>query len=166
MIKNPKVLAIIMILTAFIIVLWICRDLYLKYPKEIVCKDGIHRTIDIRDFTTTYLGYSAKFEVSIKDRERLSVNIEPMLLQQLSESLQQANEFRKLIVVGFNSCAITNVQYLQYGAKFQVLDNLSRQIDNIAKNEALSLSERKTLNNLVKQYIEVTKDLVVEGKGK
>lgn len=160
--KNPKTVVIIM--AALIVVLLVGRDLYLRNQKEITCNDGIRRTIDIRDFTTTYWAYSVEFEASMKDKTRLSGKLEPNQLQQLSESLQQAIEFRKFIVAGFNACAITKVQYLQYGATFQTLDDLARQIDNLTNTKILSDADRSTLMNLVQRYIELTKELRKEGK--
>jgi len=140
------------------------RDLILKTSKEITCEDGPRRTIDVRDFTTTYWAYSIEFEASMEDKTRLSGKLEPKQLQKLSESLQQANEIRKFIVAGFNACAITKVQYLQYCAQFQMLDDLARQIDNLTKNKTLSDVDRNTLMNLVQRYIELTKELGKEGK--
>ncbi len=162
--RKPKRIVILIAALILIFILLLARDLYLKTQKEIICDDGIRRTIDIRDFTTTYWAYSIELEATVKDKTRLSGRLKPQQLQSLSESLQQANEIRKFIVAGFNACAITKVQYLHYGAQFQTLDNLGRQIDNLIKSKTISDADRNTLTNLVQQYIQLTKELGKEGK--
>src|SRR5215831_2115503 len=44
-----------------IVVIVVSRDLILRRSQEFQCGDGPRRTIDIRDFTTKYLGYSVEF---------------------------------------------------------------------------------------------------------
>jgi hypothetical protein len=158
--KNQKIAAIAVVLAAIVIVaLWMGRDIFLRTPREITCDDGRRRIIDIRDFTTTYWAYSVEFEARIKDQAKVSGKLEPRQLQQLTEALQQANEFRKFIVAGYNACAVSKAQYLQYGAKFNALDAVSRQIDSLVKLPTMTDADRTRLNDLVRRYIELSGEL-------
>src|SRR5262249_12722754 len=98
-------------------IIWVGRDLFLK-PRDLKCDDGPRKTIDIRDFITQYSAYSVELEGAVGDK-KLTAKLNPVQLQQLSESLQHANEFRKFLVAGYNACAVSKEQYTEYGATFQ-----------------------------------------------
>lgn len=157
MTKNQKIAAVAAVVIVIVItVLWMGRDIILRSQGEITCDDGRRRVIDIRDFTMSYWAYSVEFEASIKDQAKLSGKLEPKQLQQLSEAVQQANEVRKFVVAGYNACAVSKAQYLQYGAKFGVLDALSRQIDSLVKQPTMTDTDRTRLNDLARRYIELS----------
>ncbi len=126
-------------------------------PKTIECSDGPRRTIDIRDFVTQYSAYSAQFEATIGNKAKFAGKIDPMRLQQLSESVQHANEFRKYLVAGYNSCAITKADYALYGRRFHELDSLSRQIDILVSQRDMRGGDGDRLKSLVERYMELSK---------
>jgi hypothetical protein len=160
MTKNQKTVAIGAILAAIAVaIFWVGRDLLLKYQKEITCDDGRRRVIDIRDFTTTYWAYSVEFEASVKDQGKISAKLDPKQFQQLSEAFLRAKEFQKVIVTGFNACAISKAQYFQCSTKFEALDAVSRQIDSLVKQPATTDADRSRLNDLVRRYIEMSGEL-------
>ena len=80
-------------------------------------------------------------------------------MQQVSEALQTANEFRKWLVAGYNSCAITSAQFAEFGVKFQRMDQLSRQIETLSQKSHLDPAETKTLASLVEEYRTTALDL-------
>jgi hypothetical protein len=121
-------------------------------PQVQDCGDGPRTTIDTRDFQTRYSAYSVEIEASISDRQKLAGKLEPHQLQQLSEALQMANEFRKWLVAGYNSCAISKGQFAEFGTRFQHLDQLSRQIDNLSNKATLTSDDSRTLSSLVEEY--------------
>jgi hypothetical protein len=127
--------------------------------EDIVCGDGPRRTIDIRDFATKYSAYSVEFEASVADKAKLSGKVTPAQLQQLSEALQSAQDFRKFVVAGYNSCAIDKEQYAKFGARFQALDNVSRQINSLASKPALSNDEESELSKLIEAYVALGRKL-------
>ena len=139
-------------------IVWVGRDLFLSRSGDIECDDGRRKTIDIRDFITQYSAYSVELEGAVSDK-KLSAKLNPVQLQQLSESLQHANEFRKFLVAGYNACAVSKKQYTEYGATFQAMDSLSRQINTILAKPELSAQERTELGNLVKQYVNLSQQL-------
>jgi hypothetical protein len=141
-----------------IILALLFRDLWLN-PKTITCSDGPRRTIDTRDFNTKYWAYSVQFEASVGDKAKFSGKLDPKELQQLSEAMQSANEFRKYVVHGYNACAVTGAKYDQYGARFQSLDSLSREIDTLATKASLSHEEQSQITDLTKQYLEIARKL-------
>lgn len=139
-------------------IVWVGRDLFLSRSGDLECEDGPRKRIDIRDFITQYSGYSVELEAAINDK-KLSAKLNPVQLQQLSESLQNANEFRKFLVAGYNACAVSKKQYTEYGATFQAMDSVSRQVNAISAKPELNEQERTELANLVKQYVNLTQQL-------
>ena len=158
--KNSRTVAIA-ILVAVVIAIGVLvgRDLYLRSPRNITCVDGSHPVIDMREFTTQYWVYSAKLEVSIGEKGKISTELDPKVLAQVSQGLQEANEFRKYIVAGYNSCAITQAQYRQVEPRFKVLDNLAQQIESLLSRNAISEQERTALAALVTQYGDLARQL-------
>jgi hypothetical protein len=157
--KNSKTIWLTFIgAVVLLAVIWLGIDLFRSRSADIECDDGPRKTIDIRDFITQYSGYSVELEAAVSDK-KLSAKLNPVQLQQLSESLQHANEFRKFLVAGYNACAVSKKQYTDYGATFQALDSLSRQINTISTKPELSAQESMELGNLVKQYVNHSQQL-------
>ena len=151
--KNRRIVLVTLIIAGiFLVLTFVYRDLSLKSGKTIKCGDGPRETIDIRSFTTDYWTYSFEFEAKIKDRGNISAKITPIQLKEISEAQQQANEFRKYVVAGYNSCAISKAQYAELGTRFQVLDNLSRQIIALLQKPVLSPDQKNSITSLIKDY--------------
>lgn len=158
--KNTRIVSLaaigaVALLAGFLIV----QNLILTRPTDVICSDGPRRTIDIRDFITRYSAYSVEFEATIADGGRFAGALKPTQLQALSEASQQANEFRKYVVAGYNSCAISGAQYSELGSRFQALDGLARQIDKLARAPQLSGDEQARLVALVTRYGDATQEL-------
>ena len=137
------------------IVVLIGRDLFLKSHGTFDCGDGPRRTIDIRDFASQYSAYSLELEADVADKAKVSAKLTPGQLQQLSDAVQNSDEFRKYVVAGYNSCAITKAQYVQLGERFQTLDNLAHEIIELTKEHALSPEASDRVAALIKQYAEI-----------
>ena len=156
MTKNTKVISLAAIAAALIIVVLVMsRDMFLRRPQEFQCEDGPRRTIDMRDFATRYSGYSVELEANVQDKARVSTKVAPVQLQQLTEALQNTQEFRKFVVAGYNSCGITKAQYSEYGARFQALDALAREINQLTASPSLSAEQSKNLTTLIAQFAEL-----------
>ena len=157
--KNSKTIWIACIgAVVLLAVVWVVRDLFLTRSGDLECDDGPRKIIDIRDFITQYSGYSVEFEATVTDR-KLSAKINPVQMQHLSESLQHANEFRKFLVAGYNACAVSKKQYSEYGATFQAMDSLSRQINMTLAKPEPNPQELTELTNLVNQYVKLSQQL-------
>jgi hypothetical protein len=125
MTKNAKTVLIVLIAgVVLVIIVWFGWDILLRRAETLNCEDGVRHKIDTRDFSTRYAAYSLDLEASILDKASISAKFSPVQLQQLSEATQNAQEFRKYVVAGFNSCGITKKQYAQLGARYQALDKL------------------------------------------
>lgn len=160
MTKNSRIIAITAIAAVLLVVgIFVYRDLSLRRGGVVSCPDGSHPTVDMREFSTQYWVYSAKLEVSVSDKAKVSTEIDPKILSQISESLQEANEFRKYVVAGYNSCAVTQAQYAQFGARFHALDGLAQEINAALAKPNLSQSEQARLAELVAQYSNLAKQL-------
>ena len=156
MTKNTKVISLAAIAAALIIVVLVMsRDMFLRRPQEFQCEDGPRRTIDMRDFATRYSGYSVELEANVQDKAKVSTKVAPVQLQQLTEALQNTQEFRKFVVAGYNSCGITKAQYSEYGARFQALDALAREINQLTASPSLSAEQSKNLTTLIAQFAEL-----------
>ena len=156
MTKNTKVISLAAIAAALIIVVLVMsRDMFLRRPQEFQCEDGPRRTIDMRDFATRYSGYSVELEANVQDKAKVSTKVAPVQLQQLTEALQNTQEFRKFVVAGYNSCGITKAQYSESGARFQALDALAREINQLTASPSLSAEQSKNLTTLIAQFAEL-----------
>jgi len=133
------------------------RDMFFGRQHEFNCEDGPRRTIDIREFSTHYSAYSLELEATVQDKAKVGTKVAPVQLQQLSEALQNSQEFRKFVVAGYNSCAIKKAQYGEYGTRFQALDSLAREINQMAGRPSLSPDESKILATLIAQYAELAR---------
>jgi hypothetical protein len=162
--KNARIV-VVSSLAALVVLagLWVFRDLFRGASAEIQCDDGARRTIDLREFSTQYWAYAVDFEASIQDVTKVSGKLEPRQLQELNAAQQQANEYRKYVVAGFNSCAISKAQYLEQVTRFQALDSVARQIDGLLDRSALDPAGRKSLAELVERYTAMAQGLAGEG---
>ena len=158
--KNLKVVSIAAIIALVLLAgLWLARDLFLGSSAEIRCDDGIRHTIDLRKFTTQYWAYAVEVEASVRDVTKIAGKLQPQQLQELSTAQQQANEFRKFVVAGFNSCAISKAQFSDHGARFQALDAVAQQIDGLLGRPTLDEAARKSLDGLVTRYTTMAQQL-------
>jgi hypothetical protein len=157
--KSSKTVAIVAIGAAVLVTgVFVARDLLLR--RSIVrCPDASHPTIDLRDFTTRYWTYSVKLEASVADKAKVSTELDPKTLEQVSDALQEAREFRKYVVAGYNSCAITQAQYGQLETRFRALDALAREINSLLSKPALSQEESTKVAGLIGQYGDLAKQL-------
>lgn len=135
---------------------WFARDSWLRSGREFDCGDGPRRRIDLRDFTLQYSAYSAQFEGEIQGKGRISAKLEPSQLQQLTEAVQQAAEFRKFVIAGYNACALTRDQYGKFGSLFQDLDALERRIAGFSEKPAIAPEDRKQLEQLITEFTAVS----------
>lgn len=150
---SSKAVALTVIGAAVIVVLvFVIRDFYLRPHAGVNCADGPHPVIDMRDFTTQYWTYSAKLEANIAGKAHASGEIDPKIVAQVSQSLQESNEFRKYVVAGYNSCAITPSEYRQLEAQFKTLENLAQRIDLVMLKPSLSQQDKTLLSALITQY--------------
>jgi hypothetical protein len=158
--KHSKTVAIIVIVAAlFLVAIFVVRDLFLRPARIVNCADGSHPAIDMREFATQYWAYSAKLEASVADKAKVSTEFDPKVLEQASEGLLEAREFRKYLVAGYNSCAITRGQYSQFGTRFHALDSLAQGINELLSKPSLSQEEKTRLAALVGQYGDLARRL-------
>jgi hypothetical protein len=153
-------LAVVLVAGVVILALtWVGWDIARGHQRSLDCGDGQRYSIDGRQFATQYSAYSLQLEATLNDKAKVSVKLDPVQLQKLSEAMQNANEFRKYVVAGFNSCAITKVQYGQFGSRFQALDNLAREINELAPKSTRSAEENARLTSLVDEYTDLARKL-------
>ena len=158
MTKNSKTVALATIAAAVLVtVVFVVRDLLPPLQKTVTCPDGRHPTIDIRKFTNQYWAYSVKLEASVADKAKVSTELNPKTIEQISEALQEAKDFRLYVVAGYNSCAISPAQYSQLEDKFKSLDSVAREINSLISQPSLSPDENKKLAGLIGQYGELAR---------
>jgi hypothetical protein len=155
--NNTKTVALIIVGGALMAIL----AFYFKdnLAPAVQCADGMRNPVNINNFTTKYWANSAEFEASIAEKGKLSGKLNPTQLKALSDALQQANTFRKVVVARSNSCAITKLQYAEFGSRFQQLDSLSRRIDSLAAVPNPTDSDKAGLTRLIDEYIAFSQKL-------
>jgi len=156
---KSKNVTIVFIVAVVFVTLIIVLTRHWRVSTTRSCDDGIRNTIDIADFTTNYFAYSVELSAQLDGKTKFEGKISPVQLQQLSESLQSANEFRKALVAGYNACAISKSQYATYLHTFQALDGLSRQIATRGQAQPLTEADRDALKHLVNEYIRTAQTL-------
>ena len=57
------------------------------------------------------------------------------------------------------ACGITKAQYGQYGSRFQALDNLAREINELVSKPSLPQEETTKLADLIKRYGDLVRNL-------
>jgi hypothetical protein len=155
--KNTKTIAIMGIVAIVgLVIVFVVRDLWLR-QRVVRCPDGSHPVIDARDFRTDYWAYSVRLQATVEGKGSASVDIDPKLVAQVSEALREANEFRKYVVDGYNSCAITSAQYAQLGERFRTLDSLAREINALMSRSSLSTQEQENLADLISKYSDLVR---------
>jgi hypothetical protein len=156
---NTRLAGILVAGILVLAALWIVWDLWNRHQRCFDCGDGQRCTIDVREFATQYSAYSLQLEASLKDTAKISVKLDPVQQEKLSEAMQSANEFRKYVVSGFNSCAITKAQYGQFGARFQALESLAREINGLAAQPSRSADDSTKLTALISEYSDLAHKL-------
>lgn len=164
--RNVLYVAIPAILLVVILLLWIYGPRTARPLPTIECADGRRPLIDATQFATQYTGYSVKLEATLSDKAKLGAELKPQQWQQLSEAMQQANEFRKWIVNSYNACAISGKAYERYGTRFQFMDNVARNIGELVRKENRTNEERAQLSRLVDEYIRLSGGLARAAENK
>ena len=160
--NNIKTMALVLVGAALMAIL----AFYFKdnLAPAVQCGDGMRNPVNIDNFTTKYWANSAEFEASIAEKGKLSGKLNPTQLKAVADALQQANKFRKVVVARSNSCAITKLQYTDFGSRFQQLDSLSRRIDSLAAVPNLTDSDKAGLTRLIDEYVAFSQQLAKSSK--
>lgn len=160
--NNTKTVALVVAGGALMAIL----SFYFKdnLAPAVQCADGMRNPVNIDKFTTKYWANSAGFEASIAEKGKLSGKLNPAQLKAVTDALQQANKFRKVLVVRSNSCAITKLQYAEFGSRFQQLDSLSRRIDSLAAVPNPTDSDKIGLTQLIDEYVAFSQQLAKSSK--
>lgn len=153
--RNDQKTMIISVALGFLAIVlgyW-TRDWILRRGAPLHCDDGDRRMIDMREFAVHYSAYAFTFEAKLGVRSSLAGKLTPVQLSALNDAAQQVAEFRKLLVAGYNSCALSREQFVSSGLRVQALDGLSRQIDHLVGGPGLSSENRLKVTSLVDEYI-------------
>jgi hypothetical protein len=95
----------------------------------------------------------------LANKAKVAAVLEPRQFQQLSEAMQQGNEFRKWLVNSYNACAVTPSKYEDYGVKFQGMDDAARNIQEMLDKGIQTDAERETLTGLLNTYVQLVRGL-------
>ena len=159
MTKNDRTVAIVAIcalIAGFLIYMGV--DLYLKRGGILDCGDGPRTRIDMRNFTTEYWAYSLELQANVGKTE-IKAKLQPVQLQALTEAARDAAEFRKYVVAGYNSCALTKAQYAEYEPRFRTLESMASEINQLLGKPGMSEREKDMLASLIRQYGGLVRDL-------
>ncbi len=157
--SSAQIAAILVSGVLLLVIVWSVWDHWSRHHEVLACDDGKRYAIDTRQFDTQYLAYSLKLEASMDDKRKLSLALAPEQQAKLSEAIMSANEFRKFLVAGFDSCAVTKIQYARYGVRFQALDSFAHQIDELSVKATRSPAESASLSTLITRYSDLAHQL-------
>lgn len=161
--RNVKAVAILLVIAGVAMVAgYFVWDMHVRRLGTVSCADGPHPTIEPRDFTTRYWTYSVKLEARVSGKAELSTGLDPKMLQQLSEALQETREFSNLVAAGYNSCVIKQSQYERYEIHAYAADNLAQKIDSLLSRQSISPDEKAELGDLLDQYSDMVRRLGTE----
>ena len=161
--KNTRIFSVVAVLAAAVVIVVVVIVLrHRPSPKVIICDDGPRTLIDMDDFTTRYWAYSYTFKANIENRANLEGKVEPTQFEKLSEALQEAREFEKLLVASYDGCAITKKDFSRDTAKFEVLNGLLQQIDTLAKLASPTNSDKERLKDLINEYIKESQQVATK----
>ncbi len=138
--KNIKLFTAAIGALLLIVITLIARDRLLRI---------LHSTFECGD------GPRFELAASVPDKPTISMKLNPIQQQQLSEAFVGDREFRKWVVAGYNSCVVTKAQYRQDLAGFHGLDGLAREINEFTEKPSLSEQETAKLARLVSRYYEL-----------
>ena len=160
--NSTKTVALVIVGAALMAIL----SFYFKdnLAPAVQCNDGMRNPVSIDKFTTKYWANSAEFEASIAEKGKLSGKLNPTQLKAVTDALQQANKFRKVVVARSNSCAISKLQYTDFGSRFQQLDSLSQRIDSLAVVSNPTDSDKAGLTRLIDEYVAFSQQLAKSSK--
>lgn len=152
---NARWIAIVAILSVTILcIVWIYRPASTTPLETVHCADGSsHPVADATKFATQYWAYSVKLEGSLSNKAKIASTMEPKVLQQLSEAMQQGNAVREWLIISYNACAITQSNYDQYGWNFQKMDTVARNIQGVLDKGVQTDAERRDLSEMVDTYV-------------
>jgi len=161
-----SVIIVALLVVTVLIIVWIYRPRATEPLGVVHCPDGTtHPVIDATQFVTQYWAYSVKLEGSLGNKAKAAAALEPKQMQQLSEALQQGNEFRKWLVNSYNACAVRQDKYEQYGVSFQGMDNAARNIQELIDQGVNTSAERANLLALVNTYVHLARGLQASTSG-
>jgi hypothetical protein len=105
-------------------------------PREYIpCPEGKRTTIDLQQFRNTYYTYGAELDVSVRGKLQAKGKLTPVVLKQLGDQSERANQFMGFVVAGYNACAISAARYDDYTKRFASLNEFAAQISaEIAKD--------------------------------
>jgi hypothetical protein len=161
-VNQKQVIIASIFAVTLVIVAYIVKEIVSPRPPTVKCEDGLRPQIDALDYATW--AYVVKLEAKLGDKGKLATTLEPTVLQELTSSVQQANQFRNFLIKSYNGCAITKAQYDQHARTFQALDSLSSQIDALAGQNHLDSGGRTKLNRLIQDYGTMVRTLGAEVK--
>lgn len=160
MTKTQKQLFVLGFVTlAVCVVGYLAWDSSQRNGSTRMCQDGPHGKIDLRDFSTRYSQWSFTFEAEIQSRGKIAAGLNEKQIQQLSEAILQANQFRQYVVAGFNACAITSIQFAQYGAALQAIDSMERQIHQLVIQASRNEKDSSQLDKLILEVVAASEKL-------
>src|SRR5579872_1707496 len=132
MTKNAKTVSLAAIaLVALALIAFMVDEFARIGPHPLDCEDGRRYAIDIREFATQYSSYSAELQGNLAGKGSVSAKLNPVQQQQMSEAFQTTREFQKFLIAGYNSCAVEKKRFERYRTKFQILDSLAREINDL-----------------------------------
>ena len=140
--------------------------------RKIVCPDGEHIEIDIKQISIQYDASSFAGTLGSLSVLGARLEVKPIKLQEAAVATQQWDEFLKGLAAGYNSCAITRQQYADGVTRVYprlkedgaALEEMRKAIDAGQKADAKRLQQLSdSIYNNLRQFAQTSgKEIILE----
>jgi hypothetical protein len=152
--RNQKTVFLGGLLTVILLALGSYIFFRLKSTDVVHCPDGTtHPKMDAAGFATEYTGYSAKLQAKLNEKGDFSAELGTQKLQEMSEAMQQARLHMQSLAEGYNACAVDPSEFNDARNRYQRMEDIARQINEISSHIPLKTEDEVRLKQLIDEYI-------------
>jgi hypothetical protein len=149
---------VVVLLVGLVIILY-----WASVPGTISCPDGTRRRVHLRGFVVRYANHPLEIGRGAFGRPALEDKLTPTQYEALALAARQAEEIPRVVVSHYNRCLITLKDYLHLRERCRDLNDLARQINELAAMPTVDEPTRQRLQDLAEEYIELVAELKNSG---
>jgi len=153
--RNQKAVFLGGLLTVILLVLSGYIFVYFRSTSVVHCPDGTtHPKMDAAGFATEYTGYSVAVQAKLNEKGELTAELGIQKLQEMSEAIQQARLHMQSLADGYNACAVDPSEFNDARNRYQRMEDIARQINEISSHTPLKKEDGPLLKQLIDEYIQ------------
>jgi len=149
---------VVVLLVGLVIILY-----WASVPSTIACPDGSRRRVHLRGFTIRYANHPLELGRGAFGGPALEEKLTPPQYEALASAARQAEEIPRVVVSHYNRCLITLKDYFHLRERCRDLDDLAREINELAAMPALDEPALQRLQDLAGEYVKLVAELKNSG---